>query len=927
MAGPARAASKIAIAAAGDTAPGGGVFAGPSFVGEPTAAGNGWVAFRSLVTDGQSPEAIIATNFATRARVQVARVGQTVSEDIGRIKQFLGRPTINARGDVAFAAEITPPEDDTPPDPMAGLPPVPAGVFLWSGGTLSVIAKPGLETAIGVLDLTTPVNFLTLETGIDISERTPALNDAGDVAFVAATRDGNTQRGAIFRGRAGEDPSPVLTVGTTWEGRRFAILGPPALNNAGTMAFHGVAEGRGVVDGIFTLGAAGITLLIRDGTTPAALPAPFTLDPIAEFSDVVSINDAGDVLCTGGPLFDNSDDANFDDIDGSPGVVLIKSGAPPLLVGFPGQRVELFEERLGRITELALGPEVGSRPAVPALGPDGTVVFFAIVNNGSGQAIFRVDPVTHSVFPLVRLGGLTADPTPIGGTYLSASSSPVLDTAGNIAFTARIQGGASSEILAWRTATGEQDGLAIGDAAPDPARGYLAGPAFFPPIQNDAGDVIFKAYVTRGPGGLGIYRYRDGELSPVVRVGDPAPLDGAPAFTNLVGDPSLSDTGAIAFAGVVAGRGRGIFVASAGTIRPIVMPSDELLPADPLREGAFIKTVAAGPSLDESGEVVVFRGVVQYQNPLGPFLPDIREPCVLRGDRSGVHVVLAQGEDSGTALPLWSFRDPVIRGQTIVSRGTVATFGGLDETEGLFLMNGQQVRTLALAGQDLGGGMTFTSAQGKAILDAAGDVFFLASVGLPGDRTGEAVMRTAGTLLQPIVKTGERGPEGGLISSLSRPSVSTTGDVAIRLGFEPFSGGVAGIFLGRRGAPVSDSLLRIGEGGAARINGRVTSVNPKVSLNRDDRLAVLASIGGGEARSAILLAAPATLDVGQLSIRRGPPLTTQRSAQRLGRARAGHPAAASAGDHGGAGASATEGDLRDDRRQRGTGVVRHPRRR
>ena len=311
---------------------------------------------------------------------------------------------------------------------------------------------------------------------------------------------GTTQRGAIFRGRAGEDPSPVLTVGTTWESRRFAILGPPALNNAGTMAFHGVAEGRGVVDGIFTLGPAGITLLIRDGTTPEALPAPFTVDPIAEFSDVVAINDAGDVLCTGGPLFDNSDDASFDDIDGSPGVVLIRSGAPPLLVGFPGQRVELFEERLGRITELALGPELGSRPAVPTLGPDGTVVFFAIVNNGSGQAIFRVDPVTRSVFPLVRLGGLTADPTPIGGTYLSASSSPVLDTAGNIAFTARIQGGASSEILAWRTATGEQDGLAIGDAAPDPARGYLAGPAFFPPIQNDAGDVVFKAYVTRGPG-------------------------------------------------------------------------------------------------------------------------------------------------------------------------------------------------------------------------------------------------------------------------------------------------------------------------------------------------------------------------------------------------------------------------------------------
>ena len=141
VAEPARAASKIAIAAAGDPAPGGGVFAGPSFVGEPAAAGNGWVAFRSLVTDDQTSEALVATNFVTRARIQVARVGQTVSDEVGRIKQFLGRPAINARGDVAFAAEITPPDDAPQPDPTAAPPPTPAGVFLWSQGTLSVIAK------------------------------------------------------------------------------------------------------------------------------------------------------------------------------------------------------------------------------------------------------------------------------------------------------------------------------------------------------------------------------------------------------------------------------------------------------------------------------------------------------------------------------------------------------------------------------------------------------------------------------------------------------------------------------------------------------------------------------------------------------------------------------------------------------------------
>jgi hypothetical protein len=876
VAEPARAASKIAIAAAGDPAPGGGVFAGPSFVGEPAAAGNGWVAFRSLVTDDQTSEALVATNFVTRARIQVARVGQTVSDEVGRIKQFLGRPAINARGDVAFAAEITPPDDAPQPDPTAAPPPVPAGVFLWSQGTLSVIAKPGLETALGTLDLTTPINLLTLETGSDITERTPALNDAGDVAFVAATRDRTIQRGAIFRGRAGQDPTAVLTLGSSWEDKTFSILGPPALNNLGTLAFRGVAEGRGVVDGIFKLDAGGLSLLIRDGNTPDTLPAPFTVDPIAELGDVVSINDAGDVLCTGGPLFDNSDDANFSDVDGSPGVILIKPGARPLLVGFPGQRVELFEERQGRISELTLGPEEGSRTAAPALGPDGAVVFFAIVNNGSRQAIFRVDPVSRSVFPLVQLGGLTADPTPVGGTYLSASSSPVLDATGNIAFAARVQGGGTSEILAWRSATGEaQDALAIGDAVPDPAKGYLAGPAFFPPIQNDAGDVVFKSYVARGPGGLGIFRYRDGQLSPVVRVGDAAPLDGAPPFTNLVGDPSLGDSGAVAFAATVAGRGRGIFVASGGTMRAIAMPFDDLVPADPLREGAFLKTVSAGPSLDESGDAVVFRGVIQYQSALGPFLPDERERCIFRADASGVHILVAQGSDSGTALPFWSFRDPVIRGQTLVSRASVATPAGLDEREVLFLHDGQRARPLAIAGQELSPGTTFSEFQGKPLLDAAGDVFFLARVARGDDRTGAAVVRETAGALQPVVKTGERGPQGGLIRSLSRPSVSSSGSLALRLGFEPFTGGVAGIFLGRPGAPLSDAYLRVGEGGAARIDGRITSLNPKISLNRDDRLAFLASVGGGTARSALFLAAPANLGVEQLAIRRGPALTTR----------------------------------------------------
>jgi hypothetical protein len=171
--------------------------------------------------------------------------------------------------------------------------------------------------------------------------------------------------------------------------------------------------------------------------------------------------------------------------------------------------------------------------------------------------------------------------------------------------------------------------------------------------------------------------------------------------------------------------------------------------------------------------------------------------------------------------------------------------------------------------------MTFTEAQGKALFDGAGDIFFLARFALPNDSTGGVVMRNTGDQLRPVMRTGERGPEGGLIRSLSRPSVSTTGDLAIRLGFEPFTGGVAGVYLKRPGDSAFASYLRLGEGGDARVGGRITGLNPKVSLNRDDRLAFLANVGGGTARSVLFLAAPAALDVQQLAIRRGPTLTNR----------------------------------------------------
>src|SRR5262245_30770365 len=812
-----------------------------------------------MVIGGPSSEAIAAFNMVTGAQAVVASIGQTADPAIGSFRQFLGRPTINANGDVAFAAVIDPPED-APPDPLAI---VPAGIFLWSRGSISVVAPTGFKTDFGTLDLTSPINVPSALDEIDVAERTPALNDLGDVAFVASTFGTAGPGGALFVKRAGQDLVAVKRLGDAYESGTFQILGPPALNNSGTLAFHGLVDGGTVLDGVFTLAGDTLTLLLRDGQVPDKLPVAFEILPLDEIGDVVAINDAGDVACTAGPIFDDSEDAGLGDLEGSPGVVLIRGGVP-LLVGFPGLEVETFGTGTTRISDLALGAEGNGRIAVPSLTPDGKVIFFAQLNSGSSQAIVRADPDARIVRSLVRFGGASPDPSPAGGTYQAASTSPAIDRAGNYVFSARIDSSTTSEALIWQPVSGNPLVTDIGDALPGGNNGYFGGPAFFPPILNDAGDVVFKSYVARGPA-LGIFRYRQGaSLEAVVRVRDAALSDGT-RFSNLVGDPSMNGNGDVAFAATLEGRaGRGIFVASGGSIRVVALTLDDLVDAD--RPNAFLRTVSPNPAISDSG-AVVFRGVVEWSRAPG-VLPDVRENAVLLADPSGVvRVLAAQGQDSsGRGLPFRSFGDPTINGQTVLFPSPLGQV--TDDRVGLFVADGGGVRPVAIEGDDLGG-MTLDTLQGKGLFDQAGDVFFSAKVLFAGGTDG-AILRNGQAGFETLVQTGDPGPEGGVIRSLGRLAVSSNGHLALRMGFDPFTGGVPGIFVASDQGRVR-SYLRIGENGAADINGRIVSVNQNVSLNASDQLAVLANIGGGEARSAIFLASPASGRKPVLKFRRGKP--------------------------------------------------------
>ena len=401
---------------------------------------------------------------------------------------------------------------------------------------------------------------------------------------------------------------------------------------------------------------------------------------------------------------------------------------------------------IAKISSLNLGPNQGSIVAPPALLPDGKVIFFVQINGGSAQMILRADPVAQTLTTLVTLGGAGANATPAGGTYDSATSAPAVDDAGAITFSASIDAATTSEALIWDPPAGAPQAILIGDAVPEPSSGFFGGPPFFAPKLNDAGDVVFKSYVAKGPA-LGIFRYRQGALQALVRIQDSAPLPplkGAtlpPRFTNLVGDPSLNASGDIAFAATVEGGGRGVFATRNGALQSIAQPLGPLEPEDLARPGAFFRTIAANPALSDSGSVA-FRGQLQYGNPIDPiFLPDIRENDVFLADQSGIHVIAAQGDDSGVpGQPLFAFHDPSIAGSQVTFR---ANLGIIDNgPNGIFLADSIGLRPVAVEQQNLGA-MTVNTLSGQPDFDASGDVFFSAKVKLPDNTNQGAILRRA----------------------------------------------------------------------------------------------------------------------------------------------------------------------------------------
>ncbi len=855
--GPASAASKALVAAIGDAAPGGGVFAGPGFTGWPSAAGNGWVAFRGQITGGQTTEAIVVAHMtAPASRSPVASLGQPApsagifGKCTGKLKQFLGQPVVNANGDVAFMALIEPPASTGTGTGTIG--PIPAGIFALRGGQLVPIACSGQPTAGGILDLVAVLDVFS-NPNIDVADRSPSMNDGGDVAFLTGyvTDQGLPAGGAVVVAPRAGGYTEVARIDGPFGDGKFQSFGPPILNNHGVLAFHGIAtdpsDSNGLLDGVIIADASGLNAVVRDGLQ--VMPAGNTL---TEFQDTLSLNDSGDVAFLAGPVTDPSDNSIDPE---TPGVLLYSAGAVTVLA-YGG-------EHIGgdKITGVTLGPNGGSAVATPSIAPDGTVAFFAALNGGNGEAILRWDG--HIVLPVVFSGGNGADATPVGGTYAGTESAPALDAGGGLVFLARIAGGTSSQAIIYRAADGTYSPIVIGEAAPRQNDGFFGGRPFSTPHLNDAGDVVFRSFIASGPSSVGVFRLRGGKLSAVVRTGDPAPLGNGPPFIDLPGEPSVNTAGSVVFTGDLAVQGRGIYLADQTGIHALVLRGDHA-PGD---AGAVFTILGTNAQINDAG-VVAFRGTASARDPVSGV--NVKRDGIFIRDGNGIHAMVYAAQPSPEGLPFLKLRDPALMDvPTVVFRAPLGV--SLQQSDGIFFADATGTSALAMDQQDLGGGVVITSFSGDPSVAAGGHVAFVALRARPITPGGPAVAPLGPAILTRrgdggldlVTTQGAKGPLGGTFKAFGQPAINASGHVLFRGSFNALTGGTSGLYL-FDGAALEPYTLR---GEVSSLGGRLSAFGAQPSFNANDEAAFSAQVNGGKARSALFVASPTTLATRLLALR------------------------------------------------------------
>jgi hypothetical protein len=352
---------------------------------------------------------------------------------------------VNARGDVAFFATLSRGESDE-------------GIFLQRAGRIVTVAREGDRVA-GVGRLS----------GFG-KHPTPALNDAGAVAFAAAVAGGRAVEG-IFTWSAGRVRA-VATTGTPVPGMPSTVLAgldAPAINARGDVVFLAtVRRGRESSEAILVFRSGVLRKIVAQGD-----PAPA----------------GGSFAAFGPPAINASGQVAFAAVvEGKavPGGVFVATGDRVQMAVAAGEDTPIggifakFSERIG-------------------LNDAGVIAF---------HGILKFAPVDAAIFVVengrTRAVSRLGDSAPGGGTIAHFGLWPVVGPAGAVAFAASIEGGTTPVAILLADATTLTRIVAVGDTLPGGDR--IASLTLYPVASvGPGGHVTFAVAPTatgEGPEGL-----------------------------------------------------------------------------------------------------------------------------------------------------------------------------------------------------------------------------------------------------------------------------------------------------------------------------------------------------------------------------------------------------------------------------------------
>lgn len=225
----------------------------------PSVNTKGTIAFVAAYSDPDGRGLFVSEQGQVRI---VARSGQRISANETLVfSEHYYPSSINERGEVAFLCRVG----------------VGAGIFVTRSTGIELIAIDGRPSPV--------VGAKYLGFG----NRTPSINDKGEVAFSAFYDGPNAGRALFFKGTG---PTKLVLTSTDKTLKyKFTDVMNPELNNRGDIAFIGRLEGRAY--GIFVKSAKGIEPIAMTGELATGMKAG---EEFNNFAQQPSMNDRGDIV-------------------------------------------------------------------------------------------------------------------------------------------------------------------------------------------------------------------------------------------------------------------------------------------------------------------------------------------------------------------------------------------------------------------------------------------------------------------------------------------------------------------------------------------------------------------------------------------------------------------------------------------------------